>query len=328
MHFAHTEKLARLIGEANLDLIVKGSSGWRHRVPIMGTPYATYDGHIVRPSNEAGGFASLSDLISEATTGGKRQDWTIFKSGSLATASAWASLWNVGVLPPAGGAVTAIPGGAVPTRTTNGALWHTDAASGDTLHLTTMQASASASPNTLLMYDRLWHGGSVDHTIATSQSITGVPTRYATTTAHGNFAFLEVTTALGATAQNVTLTYVDQDGNTAEASAALAIIASSVVTRIPHLPHFIPLNAADQGLRNATAIQFSAGNTAGASALVIGHALAWMPLNATDQMQALDGVNSAFNLIRLLDGAAPAFIELKGVATATNYTGTVTLVSG
>jgi hypothetical protein len=328
MQFAHTSRLARQIGEANLQQIVEASRGMRVRVPIFGTRWASFDGHVVRACDEAGGFASLSDLISEATAGGKRQDWAIYKSGSLATAAAWASLWNVGSLPAAGGTVTARPGGFAPVRTTTGALGQTNAAAGDTLHMTTLFGSASAAPNTLLIYDRIFHAGSIDHTIDTSQSITGVPTRYDTSTSPGNFAFLEVTTALGATPQNVQLTYVDQDNNTAEAAAAIPIIVSSAVTRIPHVPYFIPLNATDTGLRKATAVLFSAANASGVSALVIGHPLAWVPLNKTDEMQVLDGINSAFNFVRLLDNACVAVLELKGVATATNYTVSLALVSG
>lgn len=328
MRFAHTSKLARQIGEANLVQIVEASRGMHVRVPIFGTRFATVDGHLVDVWNEFGGFASMSDMVSEATSGGKRQDWAFYKSGSLAVAAAWASLWNVGALPAAGGTVPARPGGAVPVRTTTGALGQTNAAAGDTLHITTWYGQASAAPNTLLIYDRLAHAGSIDHTIATAQSITVVPTRYDTTTSPGNFAFLEVTSALGATAQNVVMTYMDQDGNTAEAAAALAIIASSAATRICHAPYFIPLNATDTGLRKATDVTFSAGNTGGTSALVIGHPLAWVPQNKADEMQVMDGINSNFNLVRILDNACVAFLELKGVATATNYTGSAALLSG
>jgi hypothetical protein len=329
MRFAHTSRLARQIGEANLAQIVEASRGMYVRVPILGTGYYSFDGHIVRACGEAGGFASMSDLVSEATAGGKRQEWTFAKSGSLAVAAAQASLWNVGPLPAAGGTVTARPGGAAPVRTTTGAVGQTNAAAGDTLHITTWHGQASAAPNTLLIYDRIFHAGSIDHTINTAQSITGVPTRYDTTTSPGNFAFLEVTSALGATAQNVTLTYMDQDGNTAEAAAAIAVIASSGLTRICHGPfHFIPLNATDTGMRKATDVTFSAANTGGTSALVIGHPLAWLPQNKADEMQVMDGINSAFNLVRFLDNACVAFLELKGVATATNYVGSMTLVSG
>jgi hypothetical protein len=238
-------------------------------------------------------------------------------------------LWNVGTTPAAGGTVTARPGGAAPIRTTTGALSQTNAAAGDTLHFTTLYSQASAAPNTLLLYDRIFHAGSIDHTINTAQSITGVPTRYDTTTSPGNFAFLEVTSALGATAQNVTLTYMDQDGNTAEAAAAIAIIASSAATRICHgPPYFIPLNATDTGLRKATDVTFSAANTGGTSALVIGHRLAWIPQNKADEMQVMDGINSNFNLRRIFDNACIAFLELKGVATATNYNGSADLLSG
>jgi hypothetical protein len=204
----------------------------------------------------------------------------------------------------------------------------TDPGGSDTLHLTTAWAYANNAPNILLMYDRLWHGGSVSHTINTAQTISGTPTRYTTTESVGNFMFDEVTTAIGATAQNLTATYVDDAGSAAEAAAAVAMTASSVATRIPHPQWFIPLNAGDKGLRNITQVQFSAANTAGASAMVIGHAIQWFPITSAFVPSIMDGINSAFNLVQIKTGACLAFLEIKGQGAVTTYTGQMIAVSG
>ena len=328
-HLTHAQRAERWLGAECLSQIIDGSRGLYAAIPILNTPGAVfaYDGEIYGAIQGGTGFSSLSDLISEATTGGKRQDILFNKAGSLTVTAAWSSLWNVGAFPPAGGAPTAIPGGAVPTNATSGSFKQVDAAGSDTLHFTTAYMFGTASPTTLLLYDRIFHAGSVQHNTTGAQAVSGVPTRYATTTSGGNFAFLEVTTVLGATAQTVTMTYVDQDGNTAEAAAALTVIASSAVTRIPHTPYFIPLNATDIGLRNITNLAFSAAST-GVSNIVIGHPLAFLPNSVANVPQIVDGINSAFNLVKVVNGACIAMLDIRGTASATTYTGQVILVSG
>lgn len=324
----NTSRLARQIGEDLLARIVNASRGHRVRVPILGTRYAVADGDVVHPGAEAGGFSSLSDLISEATAG-KQQKSVFFKDSNNNVTGTNSSLWNRGESPAAGGTPAARPGGAVPTRTTTGALGQANAASGDTLHITTAFCQSDYAPTALLVYDRLFHAATIDHTVATAQTITGVPTRYTGTAAVGNFAFLEVTTALGGTAANVTMTYVDQDGNTAEAAPAKAILtASSYATQICHDPYFIPLNAPDTGLRNATQVQFSAANSAGVSNFVIGHPICWITMGRAYDYSVMDGINSAFNLTQIVDGACLAFLDLNGQANAPQYTGELIMVSG
>jgi hypothetical protein len=73
---------------------------------------------------------------------------------------------------------------------------------------------------------------------------------------------------------------------------------------------------------------FSATNTAGVSNIVLGHALAWIPQPTASSMVVMDGINSAFNLPQVQTGACIAFIENKGVASATTYSGQIIMVSG
>jgi hypothetical protein len=163
-------------------------------------------------------------------------------------------------------------------------------------------------------------------------SVTGVPTRYQTaTTAPGNFISANVTTVLNATANNLTLTYVDQDGNTAEAGAAQAIRVSSAVGTIPYTQPvwFYPLNNGDTGLRNITVHNLSAAATGNVDQM-IAHPIALLPAaGVANQSVVLDGINSSFNLERIYDDAALTFLEyFKSATTATTYAGFITLLSG
>jgi hypothetical protein len=66
----------------------------------------------------------------------------------------------------------------------------------------------------------------------------------------------------------------------------------------------------------------------GISTVVMGKPLAFVPQPVAGSMVVMDGINSAFSLVRVLDDACLALVELKGVGSATVYTGTMTLVSG
>lgn len=324
----HTRLVKDLLGEECIEQIVNMSAGIRQPIPIANAPgmLFTYDGDIYG-TIMGGGFDSLSDLIQKSTQG-NRQDMLFSKAGTLTVNGAWASLWNVGAYPSAGGAPTAISTGSIPTNATNGSFKQANPSGSNTLHITTAFVSSSAAPATLLLYDRLWHGGSVLHTTNVAQPVSGLPNRYTGTASDRNLAFLEVTTLMGATAQNLTMTYVDSSGNAAEASAALAMIASSAVTRIPHVPYFIPLNAGDTGIQRITQLQFSANNSAGVSNIVICRPLAFLACPVANVFHPYDGINSMFSLAQIQNNACLSLLEIKGVGTATTYTGQTILVSG
>lgn len=357
----HAQRLETWIGKEQVEAISRNMRGWYGPpTPLFNLPgrvyacgdgdfcgsikggyYASladyYENRIKRIARNTArrqrgtlhtGFSSLSDLISEATVGGKRQEWDHVKTGTGAVAGRHYSLWSVGPTPGAGAAPSARPGGSVPTNATVGSLQQTDPGGSDTLHITTWQSQGTTAPNTLMMYDRIFHAATFNHNSSSAQTITGVPTRYATTTSPGNFGFLEVTTVLTATAFNITKQYVDNAGNTAENAPALAGIVSSVVGQIPHFPWFIPLNGGDVGLRNATQITFSAPAASGVSNFVMGHKIGLAPQPVANSMVVMDGINSAFNLAQILTGACLAYLEWHGVGAATSYCGTVTLVSG
>lgn len=282
------------------------------------------------------GFSSLSDLISEATTGGKSQFLQFTKAGAAGTVGRSNSLFNVGAWPAAGGTGGTTGTGRACTRTTTGALTQANAAGGDQLHLTTMTIQASVAGQMLLLYDRLWD---MTHTMTVdprSCDAANPPTRYQTAAlAPGNFFSGEVTTVLPAATPTITLDYVDQDGNNVTGPAFSTIFSAAAVSTVPLTAPswFYPLDPADTGLRSlqnsANAINLSAAMASGVVTWFIGHPLAYIPMPLANTPVILDGINSAFNLQRVYDNACLCFLELsKGATTATNWWGAIQLVSG
>ena len=285
------------------------------------------------------GFSSLSDLISEATLGGKRRDYAFQKSGATGVVNVTSSLWRLGVTPAAGAAGSAAPGGRAAVGTTAGAFsqfWNPGGT--DTTHFIGGGVTASVINNTLLLYDRIFDVAKTMNSIAT-ESVTGVPTRYQSSVvadaayAGGNFLFVEVGgTALAATAHNWTVCqYRNQAGTDTQTLPSLTGNSGAIVDRLDHPvgQWFAPLATGDTGVMDLAQIQCSASVATGVINFVIGHPIAMLPCPVANIICQMDGVGSAFNLVRIFDDAALAFLELcKPATTATNYAGSFATVAG
>jgi hypothetical protein len=330
-HPAHAQRLERWLGAELVEKIHLTAYYWP--VPLLNVPGCNfiYRGDVLG-SIRGGGFASLSDLISEATTGGKLQIVHFTKAGTTGVAGVMNSLARVGSNPPGVATAAAFAAGETCTDTSPSGLGigFDNAGGGDTLHLTTAYACASVASQLLLLYDRLYHG---NWNIATAtQSVTGVSTRYTDTTSKGSFVSAEVSTALGATTYAITITYTDQDGNTGHlTSPALAISSAAIVNRFPHATPYwhYPLAAGDTGVRQITQCAIATATTGNLN-VFIGHPLAWIPTPAQAYTPViLDGINSAFNLTRIFDDSCLCLLELfKSATSSTNWTGAFYLVSG
>lgn len=283
------------------------------------------------------GFASLSDLISEATVGGKRQVFPFNKAGSTGVVGVTNSLWGLGPQPAAGANASNAPGGDATTSSTTGAMPYTNPTGGDTLHFTVGYPSASLQ-NTLLLYDRLFQ---VNKTMASTstESVTGTFSRYQNTTGGqpdsiaGNFLFVEVGgTALAATAHNWTVCqYTNQAGTASQTLPSITGNSGGIVRRLDHPANqwFAPLASGDTGVKALSQMQCSASVATGVINFVVGHPLVWMPCPIANLICVIDGINTAFNLIRIFDSAALGFLEVNKPATgATTYTGTFEACAG
>lgn len=362
----HSHRIERWLGAAEAERLSKAMQGYHDSTPIPianvpGAVCVNSDGEFVgrilagseaslhdrmkdalrrqrlhrfirygKASRQHGGFSSLSDLINEMSVNGKAQYFTLAKTGVTGVANIANSLWDVGAVPAAGG-TSAAAAGSTPDNTTTGGLLQANAAGGDTLHFIGATMTATVGNNLLLMYDRYYQA---NHNLTTDpQSITGVSSRYQDTTSKGTFITVFVTTALGAGTPTLTLTYMDQDGNTAEAAAAQTIVGSAIARRFPFAASvgngwFIPLNSGDTGVRKLTNSDLSATST-GNIDLVLGKPLVWIPTPVANQGVIIDGINSMINLVKIVDNACLAFMEInKGATTATSYNGQIILASG
>ena len=283
------------------------------------------------------GFTSLSDMISESTVNNKRREYAFIKNGSTGVVAITNSLWGLGAQPAAGANASNAPGGDAPTDATPGAF-PIDNVSPDTRHFVSGWISSSVISNTALLYDRIFQVNKTMNSTAT-EAVTGVPTRYQSAVvtdadyAGGNFLFVEVGgTALAATAHNWTVcTYTDQDGNVGATLPSLTGNSGALVRTLDHPVGrwFAPLATGDSGVKALTQMQCSALVATGVINFVIGHPIAFMPCQAANLICLVDGINTSFNLVRVFDDAALAFLEItKPSTTATNYTGSFLCVHG
>lgn len=363
----HAQKLERWIG-GSVEDIARAMQGWHGKpIAIAGVPggvWAMPNGGFVgrTPVGQFGslldyahdklrgglrrfesktlqqhklhaGFSGLGDLIAEATAG-KRQKLVARKAGTASGAVGNAThFFNSGTLPAAGGVGGTSGTGRKTTSANNGAIKFVNPTGGDTTHIVGITAQSNAV-NTILLYDRLWDM-TYNHATATSTAVDSAnrPDRYQTSLlAPSNFITTEVTTALSATAHTITVTYVDQDGNAAEAAAAYSVSVSAVVERHngPVGTWFVTLIGADTGARYLTNVaQSTITSVTGVSSFIVAHPLTWIPQPVANVAFILDGINSAFNFERVYDDACLALMDPTQAAnSATTHDISITLVSG
>lgn len=373
MKSTHSGKLERYLGKEKVEELSSLMKGWYGPpIGVQGLPgrvYATRDGDFVgriehgyetcfrqhahdiaqrlkrgarvASGNERArlnaGFASLTDLLEEATKTNKRQELVYSKTDVSGVATASNTLWPTAGTPTAGAAASAAPAGrACNVATTGSMAGLVNAPSGDSLWIVAAQSYSGQPNNTLLVYDRLFDVAKTMNSTAT-QAVTGVPTRYQSTTVTdpdfigGNFLFTEIQTVLPATAHNWTVCTYNNQANAGATVPSFAGITSGAAQRLdmPVNTWFAPLAAGDYGIKTLTQMQCSAAVATGAINFVIGHPLVWIPHAIQSQIMAYDYTYTHISLARVLDDACLSFLTpLKGTASATTYTGQLTLVAG
>lgn len=273
------------------------------------------------------GFASIDDLVSEITTGGKYIRAPFFKQTSNSGAGSAGrnySMWSATGLPAAG----TFPGSAGAATqnddTTTGSLYHGGNVSTDTKHalnVSILPNTATLVPGYFVLVDRLLHYPSLDATAATA--LTNGVSLPRSTTGEGVMAFLEVTTAFGATAASFTLTYTNQSGTASRTSAAaVAPAASLVTTSLCHSAMFVALQAGDRGIRS---VQSYAINTVatGTFALTLCKPILAIPVTTNNTASERDLLYQLPSLPKIDDGACLQWLFTTGanMAASSNFQG-------
>lgn len=223
------------------------------------------------------------DGILNGRANGKGQDVTLYAASQTSVATQWHSIIRSATKFPGGTFAPAnIPGGTATNRATTGSLsiGLSNPGGTDVKYLLTVGFTSASTLNMLVLADILVAAANVNANSNTGQTVnTTALTRYAGTEAAGNLLTFEVTTALGATASNLTVTYTNEGGTNTRSSGAQAMTTSAITGRLQPVTigPWTPLQAGDYGVRSVESLIFSAAMGAGVLNLYIYRPLHFLP---------------------------------------------------
>lgn len=285
---------------------------------------------------------SQDDIVSSISNGRQwRQDWNKITGASAYTAGRWYDLSLLNGTPVANTYSGTALNAQVPTESTGWGIYHGGNVSTyvkSVMNTGAVTAVATGVPGTLLLVDVALYYPGISLNSATAQTLTNSTTLTRYTTGAGLRAFFTTTTASGATAHNIAMSYTDQ-GNTASNSlpVTVACTASAIVGHITHsgtaannYGPFLPLASGDTGIRSVQSVTISAASGSGAGALVLAKPLLSLPLTTAGVYSERDLLNQLPSLPVIQDGACLTWLYFAGAATAasTNFFGHIETVWG
>ena len=278
---------------------------------------------------------SIDQLVAAISAGKTtRYDFNKITGGSAYTAGRWYDFSMLGGSPIANAwAGTALAWKTCDEATGNGTqifgMPHGGNVSTDIKHLLNMNAWSTAAtgvPGTLMLVDLQGYWPGISNNTSSAQTLTGTPSlRY--TNGAGCRLYWVQTSAAGATAQNIALSYTDQSANTGNTlPVTVAMTASGIAGHISHsgvaannYGPFLPLASGDSGVQNVASVTFSAANT-GTGALCLARPIAQITLSVAGLMTEKDLLNQIPSLPRIYDGACLVWLWGAGAATAASTT--------
>ena len=234
----------------------------------------------------------------------------------------WHSVWRVAGMPGAG-AVPPTGNGVVPTRLTPGAIAMANPGGVNKLYLARFAISSTAV-STVILYDRLWHNSGFVGNVITAQTIATPPTiTRPNANGEGVELWMEVYTAMGATASVFTVTYTNQDGVAGRTSSySMPANALAVGQMVPFM-----LDAGDTGVRTVTQVQLSASTgTAGDFGLVLLRRVAELPITLVNT--GVDRDAFALGMPEIFPDACLALQMLCSTTSSGNIMGAVAFIEG
>lgn len=234
-------------------------------------------------------------------------------------AGTFQSLWTAAGLPTAGVAAGTATGLA-PTSATAGALPFVNPSSG--LSYLSKIGNSQQTVGTLILYDRLVHTSTLNGTLTTAQTVNSAAlTRH--TTGEDVGLFLEVYTATGATASNVTISYTNSGGVAGRTTPAVAMQVTPVAGQM--LP--IPLQSGDTGIRSVQSVTLSASTaTAGNFGITLVKRIAEIPITVAGTGVVLDPFALGFPEIE--NNACLSFMVVTSTTSTGFITGTINIAQG
>lgn len=227
------------------------------------------------------------------------------------------SLWGLAGMPGAGSYNTTLAGVAL-TSPIAGQLPFSNPGSGNS-YLSRLQAMATI-PGILLLVDRLWHNGGFTITSNTAQTINSatLPARdnNGSTNGEGVFLGLEISSAAGAAAPTISVSYTNSANTSGRTGANINPTANSPSAGSVFL---IGTQAGDLGVRSVQSLTLSASWLSGTMNLFAYRLLASLELTSNNVPNAIDMLSSGFQ--RIFDNSVPMLIFIPSTTTATNIMG-------
>lgn len=226
------------------------------------------------------GAITTWDGILNARANGAAEDNCAVYNGITTVSGAWSTCFRAGGSTGTG-AYTNISGGSSKNATALGALANfANVGSSNKKYLVNFGVNQPSNTAYMLLVDLLVAAGNISGTSTSGQTVNSTAlTRYTGTAAAGNYITFDITTALGGTASNITVSYTNSAGTAARSSGAQAMLASGIVMRLTPtaLGFMCPLQSGDVGVRSVETVTLSASMTAGVFALNIFRPLLFMP---------------------------------------------------
>lgn len=268
------------------------------------------------------------DGVTAARGSGKSWDYLGTKASQTTVANQWSSFLRTAGSPAAMATPSNIPGGDRISSATTGA-WPLPMTLGgsEDLYLTNVGGNHATGTNIVMVVDVLVGAGNISGTSATSQNISTTSlARW--TSGEGVNMTIEVTTALGATAANITLSYTDQAGNTGNSTGAIALTTGCIAGRLQPVQDgpMIRLASNDYGVRTVEGCILSASMTAGVMAIWLYKPLIIFPTLSTTTFVERSTPAQVGGIRRLSDASGASLKPAIGffVLTSTTSTGVQT----
>jgi len=209
-----------------------------------------------------------------------------------------------------------------------GAMYHGGNVTPSTKHIQNagvVSATATAVPGVWVLVDILGCYPRIDMNTNSPQTLNNGLTlpRYAD--GKGVRAFLTATTALGAVAHNISISYTNTTPTAGRTMpVTVAGTSSATLGQIDHsgvgannFGPFLPLAAGDQGIVSVESFTTSAATGAGnLAALVLCKDLLYLPVSSASVLSERDLLNQVGSLPRVYDGAYLSWLFFAGAALA------------
>lgn len=244
-------------------------------------------------------------------------------TGTLIAGRAFSPFYLAGI---PGAAVAPTPGVAGAALTSYAGQIPIPTASGNT-YLAKFSLTSSAQAGVGLICDRLWHNSGIVVTTTTAQTINSVawPARdkNGTTNGDGVYIGLEVSTATGAGASVISISYTNQAGTAGRTGTAIPLYAA---TSAAGTFYMFSLQAGDTGVRSVQTYTSTVSMTSGVVHLVAYRPIGQVEIAAAGISGVIDPVTGGLG--REYDTTVPFALYIPQTTTTTQLTGSVIHTQG